>query len=164
MNIKQLEPVGDFPATTLARRLTVASYDLFLLIAVWMVATFAYLGVHIVITGEKVAQQQADAGSFIGDYLLTVIVTLLSLLFYSSFWTLKGQTLGMQVWRIRVQQPGGRSITRRQALIRFVVAQLAWLCLGLGFFWALWDAQSRTWHDMASGTQLVTLPKGTFKK
>lgn len=164
MRTRQLDPVGDFPATTLFRRLMVASYDLFLLIALWMVVTFAYLGVHILITGEQMAQQQAEAGGFIGDYLLTGIVVVVSVLFYVTFWTLKGQTLGMQVWRTRVQQPGGLLITRRQALIRFFVAQLAWLCLGLGFLWSLWDPKSRTWHDMASGTQLVTLPKGTFKK
>ncbi len=164
MRIKQLEPAGDFPAITLPRRFMVIGYDLFLLVAVWMVATFAYLGAHIVAAGEQITQQQAEAGGFVGDYLLTVIVIGVSVLFYVSFWTLKGQTLGMQVWRTRVQQPGGLSITRRQALIRFFVAQLAWLCLGLGFFWSLWDLQSRTWHDIASGTQLVTLPKGTFRK
>lgn len=164
MATKQLDPAGDFPPTTLARRLTVASYDLFLLIAAWMVTTFAYLGIHILVTGEQVAQRQAEAGGFIGDYLLTLVIFAVSLLFYVSFWTLKGQTLGMQVWRIRVQQPGDLSITRRQAVIRFLVAQLSWLCLGLGFFWSLWDRRSRTWHDIVSDTELVTLPKGTFKK
>lgn len=164
MAIRQLVPAGDFPATSLARRLAVASYDLFLLIAAWMVTTFAYLGIHILVTGEQVAQQQAEAGGFIGDYLLSIIIFAVSLLFYLCFWTLKGQTLGMQVWRIRVQQPGGFTVTRRQALIRFLAAQISWLCLGLGFIWSLWDGKSRTWHDMASGTELVTLPKGTFKK
>lgn len=164
MATRQLDPAGDFPATTLVRRLIVASYDLFLLIAAWMVVTFAYLGVHILFTGEQLAQEQAEAGGFIGDWLLTIIIFVVSLLFYLSFWTLKGQTLGMQVWRIRVQQPEGLAITRRQAVIRFLVAQPAWLCLGLGFLWALWEPRSRTWHDMASGTELVTLPKGTFKK
>ena len=164
MATRQLDPVGDFPATSLIRRLAVTGYDLFLLLATWMVTTFAYLGIHILVTGEQVAQQQADAGGFIGDYLLSVIIFAVSLLFYMSFWTLKGQTLGMQVWRVRVQQPDGFTITRRQASVRFLVAQLSWLCLGLGFFWSLWDGRSRTWHDIASGTELVTLPKGTFKK
>lgn len=164
MPTRQLDPAGTFPATSLGRRLIVAGYDLFLLIAAWMVVTFAYLGIHILFTGEQVAQQQAEAGGFIGDYLLTLIIFGVSLLFYLSFWTLKGQTLGMQVWRIRVQQPDGMAITRRQAVIRFLVAQVAWLSLGLGFAWSIWDPKSRTWHDMASGTELVTLPKGTFKK
>lgn len=164
MATRQLDPAGAFPPTSLSRRLVVASYDLFLLIAAWMVATFIYLGIHILVTGEQMAQQQAEAGGFIGDWLLTGVIIGVSLLFYLSFWALKGQTLGMQVWRIRVQQADGTAITRRQALIRFLVAQLSWLCLGLGFLWALWDPRSRTWHDIASSTQLVTLPKGIFKK
>lgn len=164
MQVKQLNPVGEFPPSSLMRRLAAASYDLFLLFAIWMVSTFAYLGVRILISGADEVQRQADSGAMDGDYLLTLVLFIVSLLFYLSFWTLKGQTLGMQVWRIRVQQPDGRSITRTQGLIRFVVAQAAWLCGGLGLLWMLWDKQSRTWQDIASGTQLITLPKGTFRK
>ena len=72
-------------------------------------------------------------------------------------------TMGRQGLEARLQQPDGRSITGRQALIRLAVAQLSWLCGGLGFLWQLWDGESRSWHDIASGTRLVTLPKGTFK-
>ncbi|MFO7704443.1 MAG: RDD family protein [Halopseudomonas sp.] len=163
MQVKPLQPVGNFPPTSLIRRLAAAGYDLFLLIALWMVATFAYLGVRIAISGAEQVQQQSESGLLDGDYLLRLVLLTVSLLFYLSFWTLKGQTLGMQVWRIRVEQPDGQSITRKQAVIRFIAAQAAWLCGGLGLLWMLWDKQSRTWQDIASGTQLVTLPKGTFK-
>lgn len=163
MQPKQLLPSGDFAPTSLTRRLAAAGYDLFLLVALWFVTTFAYLGLHVLISSQQAVQEQADAGRFIGDYLLTLVLLGISLLFYSAFWTRKGQTLGMQVWRIRVEQPSGMTITRKQALVRFVVAQLAWLCVGLGWLWMLWDKQSRTWQDIASGTRLVTLPKGTFR-
>tara|TARA_Y100001968_G_scaffold21679_2_gene17133 strand:- start:6843 stop:7337 length:495 start_codon:yes stop_codon:yes gene_type:complete len=161
--VKQLQPVGDFPPTGIFRRLFAASYDLFLLIAAWMVTTLAYLGVHIFIYGEPTAHAQAEDQAFVGNPSLTLILLLVMLAFYTWFWTKKGQSLGMQAWRIRLQQPDGRTITGRQALIRLAVAQASWLCAGLGFFWQLWDRQARTWHDIASGTQLVTLPKGTFK-
>ena len=164
MAVKQLSPKGDFPSCGLIRRLAAAGYDLLLLLAVLMVATFAYLGIYIGIYGEATAHQQADAGGFIGDHLLSVIIIIVTTGFYLLFWTKKGQTLGMQAWRIRLQQPNGLSITRTQALIRLLVCQLSWLCAGLGFFWQLVDNQSRTWHDIASNTQLVVLPKGTFKK
>ncbi|MFN3581787.1 MAG: RDD family protein [Pseudomonas sp.] len=163
MQPKPLQPSGEFAPTSLTRRLAAAGYDLFLLVALWMVATFAYLGLHVLFSSQQQVQEQADAGMFIGDYLLTLALLTISLLFYGAFWTRKGQTLGMQVWRIRVEQPGGFTITRKQALVRFAVAQLAWLCVGLGWLWMLWDKQSRTWQDIASGTQLVTLPKGTFR-
>ncbi len=164
MQAKQLQPVGDFPATGLIRRLAAIGYDLFLLIAIWMVTAFAYLGVRILISGAEQVQQQADNGMLDGDILLRLLLIGVSLFFYLSFWTLKGQTLGMQVWRIRVEQPNGDAITRKQGVIRFLVAQPAWLCGGLGLLWMLWDKQARTWQDIASGTRLVTLPKGTYKK
>ncbi|HDY98011.1 MAG TPA: RDD family protein [Pseudomonas sabulinigri] len=164
MAVKLLTPTGDFPACGLIRRLAVAGYDLLLLLAVLMVVTFGYLGIYIGFYGEAAAHQQADAGGFVGDHVLSLIVLLVTIGFYLTFWTIKGQTLGMQAWRIRLQQTNGYSITRKQALIRLAVCQVSWLCAGLGFFWQFWDKRSRTWHDMASSTELVVLPKGTFKQ
>mgnify|MGYP003624457168 FL=1 len=163
MAVKLLTPTGDFPACGLVRRLAAAGYDLMLLLAVLMVVTFGYLGIYIGFYGEAAAHQQADAGGFVGDHLLSLIVLLVTTVFYLTFWTIKGQTLGMQAWRIRLQQPNGESISHKQALIRLLVCQLSWLCGGLGFFWQLWDKQSRSWQDIASNTQLVVLPKGSFK-
>jgi uncharacterized RDD family membrane protein YckC len=65
----------------------------------------------------------------------------------------------MQVWGIRVQNPDGTAISLWQALLRFVVAIASWLCIGLGFFWSLFDKHKRSWHDMYSETQLVRIPK-----
>ncbi|WP_341707415.1 RDD family protein [Halopseudomonas sp.] len=163
MSVKQLQPIGDFPPTGLFRRLFAAGYDLLLLLAALMVATLIYLSVHIWISGEAAAHAEAEQGAYVGDPILTLVVVLITIGFYSWFWTKKGQSLGMQAWRIRLQQPDGRSISGRQALVRLAVAQLSWLCGGLGFLWQLWDRESRTWHDIASDTRLVTLPKGTFK-
>lgn len=163
MAVKLLKPTGEFPACSLIRRLAAAGYDLMLLLAILMVVTFAYLGIYIGLYGEATVHQQADAGAFVGDHLLSLIVLLVTTVFYLTFWTIKGQTLGMQAWRLRLQQPDGQSISRKQALIRLLVSQASWLCAGLGFFWQLWDKQSRSWHDIASGTQVVVLPKGTFR-
>jgi uncharacterized RDD family membrane protein YckC len=50
-------------------------------------------------------------------------------------------------------------MTWRQALIRFLVAILSWGACGLGVLWILVDKDKRTWHDRASGTRVVVLPK-----
>jgi uncharacterized RDD family membrane protein YckC len=42
--------------------------------------------------------------------------------FFARFWTYKGQTLGMQAWRIRVQNADGSAITLWQSLLRFMIA------------------------------------------
>lgn len=164
MAVKQLHPIGEYPPASLGRRLAALFYDFFLLIALWMITTLAYLGLHIAVTGQTRTQQQAEAGAFIGDVWLSLVLLIVTWGFYVLFWTKKGQTLGMQVWRVRVQQADGRSITVRQATIRFAVAQLAWLCGGLGLLWQLWDRQSRSWQDLASNTELVTLPKNAYRQ
>ena len=70
----------------------------------------------------------------------------------------------MQVWGIRVQNADGSAIDLWQALLRFLIAIFAWLPGGLGFWWMLFDKQSRTWSDMYSGSEIVQLPKNIHKK
>ena len=48
--------------------------------------------------------------------------------------------------------------------LRFLVAMVSWLSLGLGYWWMLWDKQGRTWHDTYSESQVVRLPKNIHKK
>ena len=90
---------------------------------------------------------------------LQAAITATTVLFFGWFWTRSGQTLGMQAWRLRVQQPDGSAIGWRQALIRMGGAVLSGLCLGAGYWWALFDRDRCTWHDRLSGTRVVLLPK-----
>ncbi len=75
--------------------------------------------------------------------------------FHLWFWTHGGQTLGMRAWRLRLVSDDGDKVTLRQALVRYAVAILSWLVLGLGFLWILFDGKKRAWHDIASRTRLV---------
>ncbi|MEH6389126.1 MAG: RDD family protein [Pseudomonas profundi] len=160
MAVKQLLPAGDFPAPGLLRRIASAFYDFLLSLAMIMVLTLAYQqGVLRQIYGPDILQSMSESGALDQDPILSIIMLLSLVAFFGLFWTLKGQTLGMQVWRLRVQQPDGRSITWKQAAIRFAVAIPAWLCGGLGVLWALWDKDGRSWQDIASGSRLVLLPK-----
>ncbi|HDZ55973.1 MAG TPA: RDD family protein [Pseudomonas xinjiangensis] len=160
MAVKQLKPVGDFPTPGLAGRLASAFYDFLLCLGLVMVITLLYQqGVLRQLYGSDTLRAMSEAGTLDHDPVLSIVVLLSLFAFFGTFWTLKGQTLGMQVWRLRVEQAEGHSITWRQAVIRFLVAFPAWLLGGLGILWALWDRQSRTWQDIASGTRLVKLPK-----
>ncbi|MFH7813446.1 RDD family protein, partial [Acetobacter lovaniensis] len=58
-----------------------------------------------------------------------------------------------------VQNADGTAISLWQALLRFMVSIASWLCLGVGFFWSLFDKRKRAWHDIYSDTQLVRIPK-----
>lgn len=160
MAVKQLHPRGDFPAPGIFRRVASAFYDLMLCLALLMVVTLIYQqGVLRLVHGAAALQVMSDAGQLDRDPLLSVMMVIAIYGFLGLFWTLRGQTLGMQAWRVRVEQPDGTSITWRQAINRVSFALIGWLCGGLGVWWALWDTQSRTWADIASGTRTVLLPK-----
>lgn len=160
MAVKQLHPQGDFPAPGIFRRVASAFYDMMLCLAMLMVLTLVYQQVVLrMIYGAETLEAMSNAGQLDRDPLLTVLMVLAIYGFFMLFWTLRGQTLGMQAWRLRVQQPDGTSITWRQAIMRVSVSLVSWLCGGLGIWWALWDKQSRTWADIASGTRTVVLPK-----
>jgi len=159
-----LRPEGDFPPAGLVRRFAAIFYDTMLCIALLMVTTLCYKLVQMAFLGEEKLRVLSDSGALDGDPLLSSLLLLTLFGFFAKFWTHNGQTLGMQVWGIRVQNIDGSAISLSQALLRFVIAIVSWLCLGLGFFWALYDKQQRSWHDLYSGSVLVRLPKGIHKK
>jgi uncharacterized RDD family membrane protein YckC len=154
-----LRPQGDFAPAGLGRRLAAIFYDALLCVALLMVTTFIYKLVWMAFVGEARLRQMSESGSLDGDPLLSTLLLFAVFAFFAKFWTHAGQTLGMQVWGIRVQNADGTGISLWQALLRFVVAIASWLCVGLGFLWSLFDKQKRSWHDMYSETQLVRIPK-----
>lgn len=154
-----LQPQGEFPAAGLGRRLAAMFYDFLLCTALLMVTTLVYKMVQMAIIGQTRMRALTEAGALDGDPLLSTILLFMLFGFFAKFWTHGGQTLGMQVWGIRVQNADGSAISLWQALLRFVVSIASWLCLGLGFFWSLIDKQKRAWHDLYSETQLVRVPK-----
>jgi uncharacterized RDD family membrane protein YckC len=124
------------------RRLTVILYDLLLLIAVLFVATALVLPLN---AGKAYTTQQF----FFPLYLLLV-----SFLFYAWFWTHGGQTLGLRAWKIKVLTLDKKTISWKQALLRFAAALLSWGFFGLGFMWILVDKNQCSWHDHLSKTAL----------
>ncbi|MCY1214596.1 RDD family protein [compost metagenome] len=161
----QLRPQGDFPAAGLIRRFAAIFYDFLLCVALLMVVTLIYQQVvlRLIYGGERL-RQLADQGALSGDPLLSTLLVFALFGFFAKFWTHNGQTLGMQVWGIRVQNRDGSAISLWQALLRFVIAIGSWLALGLGFFWCLRDKQKRTWHDIYSESEVVRIPKDAHKK
>lgn len=159
-----LRPQGEFPSAGLIRRLAAMFYDFLLSIALLMVTTLIYKVVQMGIYGEEQLRQMSDAGALDGDPLLSTLLFMILFAFFAKFWTHNGQTLGMQVWGLRIQNTDGSAISLWQALLRFVVAIGSWLCLGLGFLWVLWDKKKRSWHDIYSDSRVVQLPKSAHKQ
>jgi len=124
------------------RHLAIMVYDTFLLLASLFLATGIIVPFN---QGEAFTSTQY----FFPLYLLSI-----SFLFYGWFWTHGGQTLGMMAWKTKVLTFDRQPITWKQALIRFLTANISWLFFGLGFIWQLVYKQQHTWHDRLSKTAL----------
>jgi uncharacterized RDD family membrane protein YckC len=107
-------------------------------------------------------------------------------IYFVWYWTKSGQTLAMQTWRIRIIDQQGYTLTRRQALLRYLYGSV-WIipCVLLQwmfhlekwqiiemlfavalFFWPLTiyldrkdPMQRQVLADRFAGTRLVELPK-----
>lgn len=145
------------PVPGLLRRFAAMLYDSLLLFAVGWTVTAVAVGLRAASVGEAAIRASGKAAA--SGLPLQVAIAATTVLFFGWFWTRSGQTLGMQAWRLRVQQPDGSAIGWRQALIRMGGAVLSGLCLGAGYWWALFDRDRCTWHDRLSGTRVVLLPK-----
>ena len=98
--------------------------------------------------------QPVASGPLFSLYLWLVMST-----FFIFFWTRSGQTLGMQAWRLKLENLDGSCLNWQQAVIRYGLAWVSALTLGLGYLWALFDPQRRCWHDIGSNSRVVLLPK-----
>jgi len=64
-----------------------------------------------------------------------------------------GQTLGAMALGVRVTRPDGARLGLGRAAARQAMAVLSGSVLLLGYLWALWDADNRTWHDMVADSR-----------
>ena len=117
-------------------------YDLLLLIASLFFATAILLPLN---GGEAFTQSHL----FYPLYLISV-----SFIFYGWFWTHGGQTLGLKAWKIKLLTSDLKTLSWRHATIRFAVSLVSGLFFGLGFLWIIIDRKQRSWHDIASKTEL----------
>lgn len=130
---------------TLGKRLLAMLYDLMLLLAIWMMTGFAAVALN---DGEAAEGPMFNSALFV-----------ITFLFFGFFWTRNGQTLGMQAWRIRVQTLDGYRLSWSRSLLRFMLAILSWIPLGLGYLWILFSDEKLAWHDKFSESCVVQLPK-----
>jgi uncharacterized RDD family membrane protein YckC len=124
------------------RRFAAMGYDLLLLAAV----LFAVSGIAVAVAGGAIAS---------GNVAFQLYLLFITYLYFAVFWKRAGYTPGMRPWRMRVERLDGGSLGWRQTVLRFSGAWLSLAACGLGFFWALWDADKRMWHDRLSGTRVV---------
>ena len=135
------------PGVPLWRRLAAAAYDGCVVLALW------FIGTALVMPMSRAAVSPDHP---LAELLYRLYLLALGYGFFAFFWLRDGQTVGMLAWRMKlVSSPDGRPVSWKQTLLRYLAALLSWAALGLGFWWSLFDAEHKTWHDRLSGTELV---------
>tara|TARA_R110000824_G_scaffold7892_6_gene35899 strand:- start:10027 stop:10536 length:510 start_codon:yes stop_codon:yes gene_type:complete len=134
---------------TLWRRLAAILYDSIIIIAIWIVVGFVVLSAFGIDQAQVVQNERVQMDPL---YRLTLFCSMIlsAYLFFAWFWTHSGQTLGMQAWKLRVQNADASAISYKQSLIRFVLAPCSFLLLGAGYFYVFFNPQKQTFHDKMS--------------
>jgi uncharacterized RDD family membrane protein YckC len=136
------------PAAGLLRRLAAGTYDLVLVIALWVLATLLII---VARGGQPVP---------VGNPLYQALLLALAASFFAGFWYWGGQTLGMRAWRMQVRRQDGAPLSAREAALRLAALLLALAPAGIGLMWMLVDRDRLPWHDRLAGTRVIVLPKG----
>jgi uncharacterized RDD family membrane protein YckC len=159
---------------TVRRRVICMVYEVFLLLAVEMLAVALYL----LVTGNR---QEP-----VYQHGLKFFLFLVTAAYFVHFWTDSGHTLAMKTWRIKLVKVGYRKVPYTTAAIRYLLAW-GWLVPALvvcGVFgltgkgeiaaalavgvvaWgatAFLDKDRQFLHDRLAGTRLIALPKQSKK-
>ena len=132
------------------RRLAALAYDVFPLIALWMITAFAYLYAG----GGHYDPRHPHWAARLGLQLVLLAVTAA---YFVVSWARIGATIGMRAWKLKLVREDGSRVGALAALARFFLALFSLAIAGTGFWWALFDARKRTLHDRICKTVMVRL-------
>ncbi len=144
------------------RQLLALFYDVWLLAAVFMVASALTLPIT---QGEPVK----PGNPFMTSYIFFVWYG-----FYAWFWTHGGQTLGMRSWKIKLISQTGEAVGLWHALLRFISGIPAWLFITAGGYFSfadqpemkhpVLDALSKLPGSVVLGAGILLLISGHMKR
>ncbi|HEX6612708.1 MAG TPA: RDD family protein [Rhodanobacteraceae bacterium] len=140
---------GAYPAP-LWRRIAALVYDVFPLIGLWMVTAFVCLFAF----GRHYDPAHPDWATRLGLQLALLAVTVA---YFMISWVRIGRTIGMRAWKLKLLREDGGKVGLLTAPARFFLALLSLGVAGIGFWWALFDAQNRTLHDRICKTVMVRM-------
>jgi uncharacterized RDD family membrane protein YckC len=133
------------PVAGVLLRLSALIYDSVLLAGVLFAATLLVLPLG----GGRAFSPN---NPFYSGYLGCVVFA-----FFGWFWTHGGQTPGMRAWKIRLVAAEGSTVSWGRCAVRYAIAPLSAICLGLGYFWSWIDPRGRSWHDLVSKTRVIRI-------
>jgi uncharacterized RDD family membrane protein YckC len=140
------------PSAGVLRRLGAMFYDLLLVIAVLMVVTTVLLPFT---GGVAITSERFGAWAYAYEFSKLVVIVV----FFGVFWTRRGQTLGMQAWRLKIQREDGGLLNWADVFKRLGAAAVSLCLAGAGYWWIWIDRDRLAWPDRWTRTRVVVLPK-----
>ena len=144
-------------AANLGKRLLSIFYDVLIVFFVTVVLTILIQQLIInleLVTLEKVKDAGGEIAIIPPDSVLSLILkslwTLISFFYFGFYWTKRGQTPGMRVWKVKAIKHNGQLMGWKNALYRYVFA-----LFGLGILWIVIDKQNVALQDRFSNTHLI---------
>lgn len=103
-----------------------------------------------------------DATHGVKRLLLQFFVWLLIGAYFVRSWVVRGQTLAMRSWKLRLidqasSDASSQNISMKKAVFRYVLCSLNLTLLGAGFFYCLFDIERRFLHDKLLNTKIVDI-------
>ena len=96
-----------------------------------------------------------ESGSFV-SFTQFFILVFAGPIFYSYFWIAnKGQTTGMQAWKIKLVTMDETELNIKQTMLRCLISTISFVCFGLGYFWILYDKNNLSWSDILTKTKVI---------
>ena len=96
-----------------------------------------------------------ESGSFV-SFIQFFILVFAGPIFYSYFWLAnKGQTTGMQAWKIQLVTIDETELNIKKTLLRCLISTISFVCFGLGYFWIFYNKNNLSWSDILTKTKVI---------
>ena len=169
---------------SLGSYLSALFYDTLLIIAVLFLASILYMLPYVLSSDIDSSQKNNLSSSAFQTPVFKTYIFIIWFTFFAWFWTRAGQTLGLRVWKLRIENNNGNLISLWQALLRFFSALAPWFValflyhlagktqlisdpykywiLLIGFssiVWSVFDKDGLSLHDRFSESRIVSMKK-----
>lgn len=149
-----------FPRAGFRRRFGSWVYDLLIIIAIFMLSGYVCVALFVLLdyTGLiSIVRQGFDIDWNASHVMYRIALNSWGVAwicgFFVYFWSIKGQTLGMRAWRLRVQNRDGSLISLMTSIKRLMLT-----LLGLGNITVLFDRKNKlSLQDRLTQTEVVVL-------
>ena len=124
-------------------RLMSFTYDIFLVVALWFLFGFIFLGLYKLIVADN---------DYFPPPIGAMILFLTTAGYYVYFWSNGRNTLGMSTWSHEIVDDQGGKLSKKSAFQRFLLYALL---SALGMLWIIFDKENKCLPDRILGLKVV---------